>query len=210
MVALLLVSFIFFFGKKRWYFLVIGIGIMAVIFLIVINLSAFNFLKLRVMDVIDVLIGNGEVFGSAGNRFEMQKEGILFFFYFPLYGWGFNGYSRIGSFGTYSHNNYIELLVNFGVSGFTVFQFFIIYPFILSIKLIFNDEDVLEKKAFVLILGLLLIITQFGMVIIDSKISYLLIAFLSGNIHYNGANINHNLLSIHTFKTWRNNYVSNS
>lgn len=167
-----------FFGKEKWIYTVLSVVMMGVAFIIVINIPMFSFLKIRIKDVIDTALNGNLTTGSAAIRLMMQKDGLLVALQKPLFGWGFNGYYRVGAYNSYSHNNYIELLVNFGLMGFALFQLLALYPMIKGIKLFFAGK---EKNyiPFVILLGVFVMLTQYGMVIIDSKTLFILIALLN-------------------------------
>ena len=66
----------------------------------------------------DTLTGNES---SANTREAMSLEGFELWKSSPIIGYGINQFRNISSFGRYSHNNYIELLVSFGVIGFGLY-----------------------------------------------------------------------------------------
>lgn len=55
------------------------------------------------------------------NRFGMIEDGLETWARSPVFGHGINQYRFVGSFGAYAHNNYVELLANFGVVGVVLF-----------------------------------------------------------------------------------------
>jgi O-antigen ligase len=65
----------------------------------------------------------GEKIGehSLGLRVLMASTGFELFFQRPLLGWGAQQYQYISGFGSYSHSNYIELLVNHGLIGLGIY-----------------------------------------------------------------------------------------
>ena len=48
-----------------------------------------------------------------------------------IIGLGCKGFSAHSGVGTYTHNNYADVLCNFGIPGFLIFHFMLLYPFIL-------------------------------------------------------------------------------
>lgn len=64
--------------------------------------------------------------GSANIREAMSLEGFELWQSSPIIGYGINQFRYISSFGTYSHNNYIELLVSFGTVGFSLYYLILI------------------------------------------------------------------------------------
>ncbi len=66
----------------------------------------------------DTLTGNES---SANTRQLMSEEGLDLWQRSPIIGYGINQFRLVSSFTTYSHNNYVELLVSFGVIGFVLY-----------------------------------------------------------------------------------------
>ncbi len=54
-------------------------------------------------------------------RSGMIEDGLAVFAGSPVFGEGIDQYRIVGAFGGYAHNNYVELLANFGVVGFVLF-----------------------------------------------------------------------------------------
>ena len=69
---------------------------------------------------------------SAIERSNMREYGYKMWLLKPLFGYGYNAYSIISPYKTYSHNNYIELLFNGGIILF-VFYYSIIFVLITKI-----------------------------------------------------------------------------
>lgn len=83
---------------------------------------------------------------SFETRAEMILRGVELFAESPIWGHGNEGFRVLSGFFTYSHNNYIELLVNYGMLG--SFLFYI--PFILvftssGIRIMKNDRPHLRS-----------------------------------------------------------------
>ncbi len=64
---------------------------------------------------------------STADRSGMILTGISLWSQRPVLGWGGGTFASISGFGMYAHNNYIEMLSNFGVLGLGIF-----YSYILS------------------------------------------------------------------------------
>lgn len=109
-----------------------------------------------------------ETDGSTSIRINMIIKGLNFFTNKPLFGYGLDNYQIIYGLETgtivYSHNNYVEMLVNLGLIGFMLYYVF----FILILKLLKNTEnDENNLKYFFIALILVYFIFELGAVTYD-------------------------------------------
>lgn len=129
-------TIICFFGKKRWYFSIMFVGIFAIALILIFSLPTFYSLKIRLLSMFSSIFGiNGDqptyVDHSSINRVHMFFNGLEMMMRKPLFGYGFHGFHNYSSFGEiWSHNNFSETLVCFGLLG-TICYF---YPFVVSLK----------------------------------------------------------------------------
>lgn len=75
----------------------------------------------RIMGPINTLLRGEELGRSDYSRIQMIKVGWQMFLGSPVWGYGMEGYRIYSGLRGYSHNMYIETLVNFGVIGFCLF-----------------------------------------------------------------------------------------
>ena len=94
--------------------LVLSVGIYAMV-----TFPIFATARMRFEEMINTFIGKGNVSDSDRGRIEFMRTGMNEFFNSPLFGNG-TGHS-IRMFGTYSHNNFVELLMNYGIIGFLIY-----------------------------------------------------------------------------------------
>lgn len=106
------------------------------LFFILINIPRLAFLKDQFNRTIYTLfgVGNSKVDTSTiqravwpGYAFYLGGKNLIF-------GYGINGFKIFSGVGTYSHNNFAELICNFGVAGFVLFNLCFVVPFIKAIK----------------------------------------------------------------------------
>ncbi len=99
--------------------------IVGVFLYMVYNVSAFALLRSRIEEFFDLLVNGG---GNSGdnNRKYFIEEGFRLFTLSPFIGEGTA--ASYSHFGTYSHCNFVEVLMNNGIVGFIVFYFS--YPII--------------------------------------------------------------------------------
>ena len=100
----------------------------------------YNTIGYRFEGVFALFNDDFDVDGSTEKRMIMIVGGFEEFFNKPFFGHGFDSFKYFnrdfltGNF-YYSHNNYIELLFNYGIVGFLVYYGFYAYLFMKSIKL---------------------------------------------------------------------------
>lgn len=71
--------------------------------------------------------------GSFITRGAMIREAMDWWSTSPIWGMGIDQFRYLSSFGTYSHNNFTELLANFGLIGFTLYYGIIAVLFVRAI-----------------------------------------------------------------------------
>lgn len=113
--------------KARNICIIVG-GIFLVYFALMHVSLLYNAIGWRIDGFIAGLTGKGSVDSSTALRSEYISIGIDAFKNSPFFGYGLDNYRFInlhetGHF-TYSHNNFIEILVGVGIFGFIVYYFF--------------------------------------------------------------------------------------
>ena len=154
--------------KYRWiYFILLFIGLCGIIVLL--NLPPFEYFKHRIENLINTFI-NGSSGGSTYNRFLGAYYGLQLFLERPLLGFGSGGV--FNNYAIMSHNNMVELLADFGIFAFVLFELLLIVPFINIRKL---------KKcnfAFVLLVIFYLFFNQFFLVEFNEKMDMMILGFI--------------------------------
>ena len=115
--------------------------IAAIIFAIIYYVPAFGVIKERVLSTIEVFQGStdAETSKSDATRMKYVTKGLQFFLESPIWGNGFQySYHR---FGTYSHCNYVELLMNGGIIFFCVYYYLYVVIISHARKLLKNDKS---------------------------------------------------------------------
>lgn len=116
---------------------------------------------------------------SIIQRSEMINVGYKLFLQSPLFGHGVDSYSSISGFGTYSHNNYIELLSDIGLIGTLWYYSIYIYNIKRIIKIVrLKDRQVNLFACFFLIQ----IIWEFASVSWSSEYVHIMIMFSTGYV----------------------------
>jgi O-antigen ligase len=107
-------------------------------------------------------------------RLQMIHEALAIWRLQPVIGRGAGQYAVVGSFQAYSHNNYTELLVNFGVLGFVLYYGLHLLVLVSAIRGILRGSAP-HRSAFVLVVMILAL--DMAMVTYFAKISWLFLVF---------------------------------
>ena len=75
-----------------------------------------------------LLEGNSKDY-STNERNAMIDAAVELFKQKPIAGWGVEGFADASGYGRYSHNNFVEMLANYGVIGFILY--YVIHAYIL-------------------------------------------------------------------------------
>ena len=129
----------------------------------------------RVESLVQGLAG-GTTDSSTSTRFDMISTGLQYFIQKPFFGYGLGNYRFISGYNTYSHNNYTELLVSFGLFGTALYYAMHFYILGKSIKLI-AKKGLRQNPAIIsfIIIGIIMIM-DLGMVSYYEEFTQLLIA----------------------------------
>lgn len=131
---------------------VIAIGILALIFIMEIDVF-YSSIGYRIEPLLDYILHGTYEEASLESRmgytqlaFSKIKDSLF-------WGHGLNCFYRLdGSYGTYSHNNYAEILFSLGVTGFCIYYF----PYIRNLK--FYVESIFKKKNIAVIICIFILI----------------------------------------------------
>lgn len=168
--------FLFLTGKKRIY-LSVGLIIAIAGIIVLLQLPEFEYFKNRIERIFLALFtdANSGVDGSAAGRLEFALDALKIFFQYPLFGVGPGGVISYSS-GGYSHNNFCELLCNYGIFSTVIFQILIITPAFFS-KSRGKGFDALIKS-----LVCYIFIFQAFLVTYYTKIDYVIFALCFGAV----------------------------
>ena len=104
---------------NRLKYLIISFVILFLFKFLLQNVKAFWYINMRVEEFINTIFGTGAASLSDIKRLHMIKQGLEVFRSNPYVGRGV-AVSKY-YFGTYSHNNYVEILMNTGAIGFIIY-----------------------------------------------------------------------------------------
>lgn len=165
----LIILFVFS-GNRSGIFKRLGSIISAIIVVIVLlyvlnNVTAFHVINERMNDLLGGIFKNQTYDHSAATRFRFIREGLEAFSHHPILGEGV--YSSYFYFGTYSHNNFVEVLMNTGIIGFLIFYFPYLIVFTKFIST--NKED--KTYWIMLVFFAWILIGGYGMVTYYNKLN---------------------------------------
>lgn len=160
------------------------LGIILLLIFVFTNDYLYSIIGFRVIDFLNTIgfnvggIGDSE---SSQLRLLMYELGAQAFWNHPLFGGGWFYFSVYSDFGTYSHNNYIELLVTYGLFGFIFYYGMFLSVLLKTIRIMKNDHY--AKLIFTMII--LILINDFAMVSFLSNVLNYQILIL-GYLYVNG------------------------
>lgn len=141
--------------------------VIIVIFFCFNNSYLYNLIGSRIEDMFSSLIGNEVTDLSINNRNNMIVQGLEWFKSKKTLGYGLDNYCYLylKKYGIdyYAHNNYIELLVDLGITGIIIY-----YSFFINLIIKFLKSKIIHNEKTCLIFSLLV-----SILIMDyAKVSY--------------------------------------
>ena len=143
------------------YIIPFGLLIFALIFLSMNNELLYNVLGVRMEGLFNILSGEGKVDSSAMKRMLFIEIGIEWFFENAIIGYGLNSFKSMNKLSGYSHNNYIELLVNFGLIGAIIYYSLPVITLIKSVHIWINKQ---KDALLPILLIIIVLISDIGSV----------------------------------------------
>lgn len=140
--------------KRKLLILFLGISILGMAALLKSNLVQEIFWRVGKLFKFLVDTSNSEIDYSAYVRLGLIKTGINLFMDKPFMGWGIaSGYTLLGGgYGMYFHNNYVQLLVEVGIIGLTLYYIPIIYVIYKIFKSPCGDYNILAGALLMMIM----------------------------------------------------------
>lgn len=175
-------------------FLIICTALMGIVYYLIFNVPIFyEILGKRMEDLLAFLSGAGTTEGSINERALMIKFGFQMFKNKPLTGYGIDNFrilfGRVYGNWTYSHNNYIELMVDTGLLGVV---FYYLTHLVVVKELIRTSKIALNKNICYVFISIIISYTflSSSLVYYDSKYFSILIVLASCAIKLSQFNIN--------------------
>jgi len=150
-----------------------GFLIYAIIYLSMTNEVLYNVLGVRMEGLFNMLSGEGNVDSSALKRMYFIERGIELFLNNAITGYGINSFRYMNALSAYSHNNYIEMLVSFGLLGTLLYYSLHIAILIKSVLIwIQKSKDVLLPVLLIIII----LVSDYGTVSYYSSITIIILS----------------------------------
>lgn len=161
------VLLIFRFGRNHPFQLILWSAVALLVLYYVIRLPIFSVAFERFTGFL-----SGEKDYGDKIRANMIETGLAMFRKKPLFGWGMTAFAEISGFDTYSHNNFVELLANYGLIGFGLFYSLYAYV-IVKFRHLFRYRTPAYLMMFTVLLAVL--ITDYGIVSYGIKWNWMVI-----------------------------------
>lgn len=159
---------VFRFGRKHLPQLILWSVIAIGILFFVLRLPVFEATYERFVMMLE---GSNKDYSTV-NRNKMIDTALELFRQKPLFGWGMTAFAEISGFDTYSHNNFVELLANYGLIGFGLFYSLYAYV-IVKFRHLFRYRTPAYLMMFTVLLAVL--ITDYGIVSYGIKWNWMVI-----------------------------------
>lgn len=159
------------YGIRQVYKVIAIVLVLSVVFVSVIQLPVFETINHRMEQLIKQFSGESGGDTSSQIRTNMITDGWNLYKDRILTGFGINNYRIVSRYGTYAHNNFIEILVDTGLSGFILY--YLIYWN--ALKNLWNmKNDVGKALLCVFVIRLMM---EVAMVTYYDKLHWVLLAF---------------------------------
>lgn len=159
------------YGIRQVYKVIVIVSILSVVFIGAIQLPVFETINYRMEQLVKQFSGESGGDTSSQIRTNMITDGWNLYKDRILTGFGINNYRIVSRYGTYAHNNFIEILVDTGLIGFILY--YLIYWN--ALKNLWNMKSDAGKALFCVFLVRLMM--EVAMVTYYDKLHWVLLAF---------------------------------
>lgn len=164
-------------GIRRLRYIMIGIGVLIAGVYLMFSVEAFyNSFGIRFEQLLSAMSDGGNGAESDYVRFAMRAEAFRLFLKNPILGNGCESFRELSGFGTYSHNNYTEILCSYGIVGAAIYYSLPVAYLVQAVK----SKAQMSRDNMSLIIGLLLVYFLFdwGSVTIFSRYNMFLFMYV--------------------------------
>lgn len=141
-----------------------------VIFVVLTNEFMYNLIGRKLLAVINSIGASSvkESFdASVRGRAMLRETAWETFLEHPLYGVGYYSFMYFNSLGYYAHNNYLEILADLGVIGFTIYYCYYFHCIMMALKMRkynVNIKDSIRPDILLFVFTLGVLILEYGQV----------------------------------------------
>ena len=143
------------------YIIPFGCAIFLLVYYSINNPQLYHILGRRMEGLINMFTGKGKVDNSTIVRFDLISIGIEQFQEKILIGHGIHSFKNMNKYGYYAHNNYVELLVNYGLIGAILYY---LMPVSILIKTCITWLTKTRNVILAMVFLVFVFITDYGMV----------------------------------------------
>lgn len=163
------------YGLKHIFKLLLSTIFTVLVIWMILQNPIFESINGRMEEFMNIFNSSGKVDSSTQLRKDFIEFGVDKFLEKPFLGYGTSNYAEINIVrpGYYSHNNFIEILVNNGVIGFIIYYsayIYILYNLLLIIK-----KDKIAPFLFTIIF--ITLVMQVAIVVFYDKLQYIYLMF---------------------------------
>lgn len=155
--------------------------VVLVCFFAVMNIPfLYDMVGYRIETMISGFLGEGNIDASTSTRMTLIEHGIEFFWMSPAIGHGGANFSALdaayysANSGYYAHNNFIEILTDYGLIGFMLYYWMYALMIVASLK---NIKRLSSFQLIVLALLLVLLVMEYGFVSYYERFFQVFLAF---------------------------------
>ena len=168
----ILVLLFFAFKRHKWIFIIVLCSFI-VLFIGLLQLPFMSTIKSRFIVGVQTLFGTAtKVDTSTLERVIWTDYGFYLGLKNAIFGYGANGFAIYSGVGTYAHNNYAEVICDFGFAGLILFYLPLVLLLVFAIKNRRVDKSLVVAFIFYYFL------ISFSNILYYKKIYYLVLAFL--------------------------------
>ena len=160
--------------------IIISLLLLAGFFLLITNVDVlYNVLGRRLLLTLNMFDADAYVGNSIGNRLSLIDIGIDLFKKNPIVGYGIGSFPTASGTNNYAHNNYIELIVDLGVVGLSVYYSMYIYNIGKTIRNLNSNRTLL---SILLSFSLMFVVLEYGLVTFQSDYAQIIIALCCASL----------------------------
>jgi len=137
------------------------------------NPTIYSVLGVRLEGLLNLTSGEGKVDASTLVRMDLISIGISLFKENMLIGYGINSFQYMNKYSLYSHNNYIELLVNFGLIG-TILYYIVPVAVLLKSVVIWMTKT--REVIIAIVFMTITLVGDYGTISYDSTLNIIILA----------------------------------